>query len=154
RVLTVDREPYTIVGVAEPGFEPGFTPSEFWAPFDLRTPNPYLSGVETIGCLRPGVTPAQAASELNALLPAGAKEVPEAYNGWKMGAIDLRDAQYGSRRPTILMLLAAVLGLALIAISNLTNLTLADVMSRKGDFAVRAALGGSRLDLASTEIAR
>jgi putative ABC transport system permease protein len=50
------------------------------------------------------------------------------------------------------MLLAAVLGLALIAIANLTNLTLADVVSRRSDFALRAALGGSRLDLASTEI--
>ncbi len=152
RVLVVDREPHTIVGVARPGFEPGYARSEFWTPLDLRKPNPYFSGVETIGRLRPGVTEAQATGELNAVLPRVAEEVPEAYNGWKLGALGLREAQYGSRRPTILMLLAAVMGLALIAAANLTNLTLADVMFRRSDFAVRAALGGSRLDLASSEI--
>jgi len=119
---------------------------------DLRRPNPYFSGVQTIGRLRPGVTSAQAASELNTLLPSIAQEVPEAYRGWTLGATSLRDAQYGSRRPTILMLLAAVGSLALIAIANLANLTLADVLYRSRDFSVRAALGGSRLDLAGPEI--
>ena len=51
------------------------------------------------------------------------------------------------------MLLAAVTALALIAIANLANLTLADVMYRRTDFAVRAALGASRRELAGSEIA-
>jgi len=152
RVMTVDREPYTIVGVVRAGFEPGFAASEFWTPMDLREPSPWFSGVQTIGRLRPGATAAQAAAELNALLPMVATEAPAAYNGWGMGAIDLREAEYGARRPTILMLLAAVLGLALIAVANLTNLTLTDVISRRGDFALRAALGGGRRDLAAPEI--
>ena len=42
------------------------------------------------------------------------------------------------------MLLTAVAVLALIAIANLANLTLADVTFRRVDFALRAALGGSR----------
>ena len=55
--------------------------------------------------------------------------------------LDLREARYGSQGNAVLMLLAAVIGLALLAIANLANLTLADVMFRRSDFAVRAALG-------------
>jgi putative ABC transport system permease protein len=154
RVLTIDRERYTVVGVLTPEFEPGFAASEFWTPLDLRKPDPYISGIETIGRLRPGMSLAVAAAELNALLPDIAKQVPEAFNGWTLGAVDLQAAEFGSRRPAVLMLLAAVAGLTLIAIANLANLTLADVLGRRGDFAVRAALGASRRDLAAADIAQ
>lgn len=151
-VLTIDREPHTIVGVVSPEFEPGFARSEFWTPMDLRQPNPYFSGIQTIGRLRAGATAQQAASELNTLLPLVAREAPAAYNGWSMGTRDLKEARYGSRRPTILMLIAAVAALALIAVFNLTNLTLADISSRKAEVALRAALGGSRLRIVKGEL--
>jgi putative ABC transport system permease protein len=152
RALTIDREAYTIVGIVREGFEPAFAPSEFWTPMDLRKPNPYFSGIATIGRLREGEGVAAAHAELNALLPDIAKEVPEAFKGWTLGAIDLRDAEYGARRPAVLLLLAIVSGLTLIAIANLTNLTLADILGRRTDFAVRAALGGSRTDLAAADV--
>lgn len=150
--LTIDREPHTIVGVVAPDFEPAFTRSEFWTPLDLRKPNAYFSGIQTIGRLAPGTTVEQAASELNTLLGRVAVEAPSAFNGWKMGARDLKDARYGARRPTLLMLLAAVAALALIAIFNLTNLTLADVSFRQSEIALRAALGGSRARIIHGEL--
>jgi putative ABC transport system permease protein len=154
RVLILDREPYTILGVLGPSFEPGFAPSELWTPLDIRqgAERLTLSSVQTIARLEPGVSAAQAVAELESLEPEVLARVPALLKGSSPGVVDLRQAQYGSQRPAILLLLAASIALALIAVANLGNLTLADVMFRRSDFAVRAALGGSRLDLAAPEI--
>jgi putative ABC transport system permease protein len=156
RTLLIDREPYTIIGVMAAGFEPALAPSEFWTPLSTRNPmaRTQLSSVQTMGLLRPGVSRAQVLPELEVIFEDLRKESPSILKGWTSGAVDLRQAQFGSRRPAVLMLLAAVAALALIAIANLANLTLADVLFRRGDFAVRAALGASRGALAATEIAQ
>ena len=154
RALTLDRETFTIVGVMNQGFEPGYAPSELWTPLDIRKGAEALSlsSVQSIGRLAPGVTAAQAEAELESIRVAALAVAPALLKGWTPGAIGLRQAQFGSQRAVILMLLAAAAGLALIAIANLANLTLADVLSRRADFAIRAALGGSRFDLAAPEV--
>jgi ABC-type antimicrobial peptide transport system permease subunit len=50
--------------------------------------------------------------------------------------------------------LAALAALALIALSVLASLTMADADARRHDFAVRASLGGSSVDLAAPELAQ
>jgi predicted permease len=154
RALTVDREPHTIVGVVAGDFDPAFTDTELWTPLTIApgAPPMLLKSVQTIGRLRDGASVEQAHTELARLLEAVRAEAPALLNGWTIGLRDLRDAQFGSRRPAILMLLTAVAALALIAIGNLANLTLTDVMFRHGDFALRAALGGSRRQIAAPEI--
>ncbi|MEO6237276.1 MAG: ADOP family duplicated permease [Vicinamibacterales bacterium] len=154
RVLLVDGEPHVIVGVMPESFEPAFTPSAFWTPLSTRDAiaRTALSSVQTIGLLRPEVTVAQGVAELGTIFDSLKAELPAVRTGWTARAIDLREAQYGARRPAILMLLAAVAALGLIAIANLANLTLADVMFRRSDFAVRAALGASRCELVAGEI--
>ena len=156
RTLTVDREAHTIVGVLAAGFEPAFTATEFWTPLTIAPGSPpaLLTSVQTIARLRPGVTIDQGRAELAGLFDAMRPEAPALLKGWTLGLRDLRDAQFGSRRPAILLLLVAVAALTLIAIGNLANLTLADVMFRRVDFAVRAALGGSRRQIAIPEIAQ
>ena len=138
------------------GFEPALAPSEFWTPLSTRNPmaRTQLSSVQTIGLRRTDVSREQVVAELEGIFEGLRQETPSILKGWTSGAVDLRQAQFGSRRPAVLMLLAAVAVLGLIAIANLANLTLADVMFRRGDFAVRAALGASRGTLAATEIAQ
>jgi putative ABC transport system permease protein len=156
RMLLIDREPHVILGVMPAGFEPALAASEMWTPLTTRNAmaQTRLSSVQTLGLLRPGVTREQVLTELEVIFEDLRQETPAILKGWTTGAIDLRQAQFGSRRPAVLMLLAAVVALGLIAIANLANLTLADVMFRRGDFAVRAALGASRGALAATEIAQ
>jgi putative ABC transport system permease protein len=156
RTLLVDREPHTIVGVMPASFEPAFAPSEFWTPLSTRDPiaRTQLSSVQTMALLRPGITREQVLPELEVIFESLRQETPAVLKGWTTGAVDLRQAQFGARRPAVLMLLAAVAALGLIAIANLANLTLADLMFRRSDFAVRAALGASRGALAATEIAQ
>jgi putative ABC transport system permease protein len=156
RTIVIDREPHTIVGITRPGFEPGFAPSELWTPLTIPqgAPPALLTSVQSIGRVAAGANADQAQQELAGLLDGMRVEAPALLAGWTAGVVDLREAQYGSRRPAILMLLAAVIAFAFIAVANLANLTLADVMSRRHDFAVRAALGGSRRDLAAPEVAQ
>jgi putative ABC transport system permease protein len=156
RTLLIDREPHIILGVMPATFEPALAPSDFWTPLSTRNAiaRTSLSSVQTIGLLRPGVTREQVLPELEVIFDSLERETPAILKGWTSGAIDLRQAQFGSRRPAVLMLLVAVAALGLIAIANLANLTLADVMFRRSDFAIRAALGASRGALAATEIAQ
>jgi putative ABC transport system permease protein len=154
-LLHIDREPHTIVGVMRPGFEPAFAPSEFWTPLYLRGSEKVAATfIGTIGLLRDGTGEAQATEELTSLMVPARAEAGAILNGWTPGIRDLRAAQFGSRRPALLMLLAAAAALTLIAVANLANLTIADVMHRRTDFAVRAALGGSRWAIAMPEVAQ
>ena len=156
RTMIVDGEAHEITGVMSSDFEPAFVPSEFWTPLSIRNPNAqaFLSSVRTFGVLRPGVTVAQAMPDMERMLGLLKADDPTLLKGWTSGLKPLREAQFGQQGPAVLMLLAAVTALGLIAIANLANLTLADVMFRRGDFAVRAALGASRLDIAAEELAQ
>jgi putative ABC transport system permease protein len=135
-------------------FEPGYAPSELWTPLSIRAASVRMNAtfVQTIGRLKPGVSTTQAVSELAGLLESVRPDVPM-MNAWTVGVVELREAEYGSRRPALVILLTTVLALILIATGNLANLTLADVMSRRSEFALRAALGASRRRLAAPEIA-
>jgi putative ABC transport system permease protein len=75
------------------------------------------------------------------------KESPAARAGWTTDTATLRDAQFGPTWPTLMLLGAAILALALIACANLTNLTVAEVANRRGEFVLRTALGARRRDL-------
>jgi putative ABC transport system permease protein len=154
RTVLLDGEAHAIVGVMRRDFDPAFVPSDLWTPLSTRNPmgRTALSSVVTYGQLRPGRSAAQSQPEIDTVLADLAAETPAALKGWTAGVRDMRDALYGQQGPAVLMLLAAVAALALIAIANLANLTLADVMFRRGDFAVRAALGASRRNLAAGEI--
>ena len=152
--MVVDGESHTIIGVIRSGFDPAFTRTEFWTPLNLRAVERVgTTFVQVVGVLHPGVTAAQAESEMAALFPPIQDEWPAILKrNWRNGVLDLREARYGAQGNAVLMLLAAVIGLALLAIANLANLTLADVMFRRTDFAVRAALGASRAEIAAPEV--
>jgi putative ABC transport system permease protein len=154
RSLVVDGEAHTIIGVVREGFDPLFTRTEFWTPLNLRAVERQgATFVQAVGVLRPGVTAAQAEGELAALFPPIQDELPAVLKrGWRNIVLDLRESRYGLQGNAVLMLLAAVVGLCLLAIANLANLTLADVMFRRSDFAVRAALGASRAEIALPEV--
>lgn len=154
RTMLLDGEAHEIVGVMRRDFEPAFVESDLWTPLNTRNAmgRTGLSSVVTYGLLRPGRTAAQSAPQIETILAGLAAESPAGMKGWTAGLKDMREAFYGQQGPSVLMLLAAVVALGLIAIANLANLTLADVMFRRGDFAVRAALGASRRRLAAGEI--
>jgi putative ABC transport system permease protein len=154
--LVIDRESYEVIGVMPASFNAVFVRSEFWTPLEVRAGNlinPGASFIQTVARLRPGASLEETQAALQAVLTSVARDDNTArLKGWQAGVRDLRDAQYGRQTRPLLLLLASVLALSLIAAANLGNLTLADVLHRRGELAIRSALGASRAALLWPEV--
>ena len=156
RKVEVNKNPYTIIGVAPPEFRGTFLllSPDFFVPMVSIESEDDLNRragwwiFETIGHLKAGVTPAQAAAELNSIGDYLQKTYPE--DNGKVNVTLPRAGLYGDTfgRPirafvVALMLLAALILLA--ACANLGSLFAARAADRSREIAVRLALGSSRL---------
>ena len=142
--VLIDREPHEVIGVMPAGFATAFTPTDLWTPLNA-TEATLSSGstfVQSFARLRPGVSVDQLRAELAPAMQSVVAETPKVITGWTALAAGLRDAQFRLQRPSLLALLGGVIALLLIACANLANLTIAEIMSRRPELALRLALGG------------
>jgi predicted permease len=145
RTVQIDRESHEVIGVMPREFRPAYVLSDFWTPLNaISQLESAATYVQTFAHLKPGVTAEQAGAELRSLMPAINAEAPNTLKGWTPDVAALRDAQFGQRRATLLVLLAGAVALVLIACANLANLTLAQIIGRRSEIALRTALGAGR----------
>jgi predicted permease len=102
----------------------------------------------TLGRLRAGVTIAQAEAQLNAILAQIVREMPAHQGDRRPGALlasvePMQEAVVGDSRSPLWLLMAAVIGLMLIACLNLANAQLGRALSRRREAGVRTALGAA-----------
>ena len=157
RVVRVDGHPFTILGVAPPEFHGTlmFFNPDFFVPLvednllngDDMSARGSLALFETMGHLKPGVTPAQAEADLNSIGAYLQKTYPKEVG--KMAFVLRRPNLYGDflGRPVKafmagLMLLTTLILLA--ACANLGSLFAARAADRSREVALRLALGSSR----------
>jgi predicted permease len=143
RVLEVDHKPYAIVGVMPKDYT--------WEP-DLYVPMSLMPtrerNVLPIMKLKPGVSLAAANAEIDALVHQFAKETPQYFpSRFRLHIEHITDRIVTSIGQALLLLFFAVVMLLVIGCANCSILLLARGLSRQSEFAIRAALGASRLRL-------
>jgi putative ABC transport system permease protein len=156
RQLVLQDIPVTVIGVMPREFENVLSPSaEIWSPLRYDTALP-LNGREwghhlrMVGRVTRGMPLDQARQELETIAATNLAEFPRpAWARLAAGFIaePLQDDLTRTVRPALFAILGAVVLLLTIACVNVTNLLLARGVERHAEFAVRSALGASRLRL-------
>ena len=157
RSVLVNKYPYTILGVAPPGFrgtELFFTP-DFWVPIvdqEQMAGNSDLNsrgtrGTWLLGRLKAGVTPAQATADLNSVAGYLVKSYPKDDDriSFKLARPGLIGDMLGRPVRAFLAGLTLLAGLILLAAcANLGSLFTARAADHSREIALRLALGSSR----------
>jgi putative ABC transport system permease protein len=143
-----------IVGVAAPDAEILFPPSagletkpDVWTAFRINYVTSIRGNVflRVIGRLKPGVTLAQAAGQLETIAADLRRRFPVmATANMTIDVESMRQRLVAKVRPALIALMGAVIFLLLIACANVANLLLVRMAARERELAVRAALGGGR----------
>ena len=151
--LRIDGEPHEIVGVLPASLNDWrhFGPYDFYRPLALdqqKSSDRRTTNLRLIGRRSDKVTRTEADGFIANFGARLAADFPEVNAGSTWRTIALNETVMGtSGRAMVAMLIGLSGFVLLIGCSNLANLLLARTMARAREFAVRAALGASRMQL-------
>lgn len=152
--VSLNGRPYNIVGVMGPDFRP--LPSTLVSPegqYYRSVAEKYDDSarderhLRAIARLKPGVTIAQAQSEVNVIAQRLEQQHPTSNKYQGIHIVSLTEEIVGGIRPTLLMIFGAVVFVLLVACANVANLLLARSSIRYKEITIRSAIGAARSQL-------
>jgi putative ABC transport system permease protein len=149
KTILLNAKPYSVVGVLPAWFDYPDTRVQAWMPVrheisaeDMQNRGNHRFFVTAR--LKPGVSIAQANSELDAIQQRTHQQFPETLAGRAATVVPLSENLVRDVKTSLYMLMGAVGCVLLIACLNVANLFVARAAARTKEIAVRAALGGSQ----------
>ena len=155
KIVRVNGQPCTIVGVVPPSFVGtfAFSESELYLPLNWSGAGDFdnrrARGLHALARLRPGVTIEKAQVAMNVVTERLARQYPDSNTNVRVRVLPERLArpeedQFRSNALAAAIMLALVALVMIVAGVNVTSLLLARATSRHPELAIRAALGAGR----------
>ena len=147
--LRISDKSFTVVGVMPPGL--GFPSyAEIWIPREISVPETSRSAHNwhVVARVLPAIKIEQARAEVSSIGKQLKQEHAKDMDAVDFALTPQHEYLVGNVRGALVMIFVAVGFLLLVACANVANLLLAQVTARQREFAVRSALGATRLHLA------